>query len=201
MGGRFSRRCCAATLFAAALFTPAMAATQLSKPDQQLYDAVDAGNAAGVTQALSQGANIEVKDRFGHGLTPLLEAYDLQKFDIVTLLVDHNANIEATVPGGTTILWVAAATGNAAMATLLLDHHANIEVKGLDGDTPLGVAAATGQIEIVKLLLEHHANAQAKNDAGETPLQKTSEAIGPRDTVRPEIVRLLTEYQNRSATR
>ena len=41
MGGRFSRSC-AAALFAAALFTPAMAATQLSKPDQQLYDAVDA---------------------------------------------------------------------------------------------------------------------------------------------------------------
>ena len=155
----------------------------------------------GVTQALSQGANIEVKDRFGHGLTPLLEAFTLEKFDIVRLLVDHHANVDATVHGGTTILWVAAATGNVAMTTLLLEHHANIEAKGMAGDTPLGVAAATGQIEIVKLLLEHHANGQAKNDAGETPLQKTSEAIGPRDTVRPEIVRLLTEYQNQGAPR
>jgi hypothetical protein len=192
LGGRLPEVGFALSLLATVLVTPTMAATQLSAPDQQLYDAIDAGNAAGVTQALSQGANIEVKDMFHHsGMTPLLRAFTLEKYDIVKLLLEDHANVDATVPGGATMLWVAAATGNVAMVTLFLEHHANTEAKGgLNGETPLGEAAGDGYTDIVKLLLAHHANTAATDNAGNTPMQMAS--LGRRT----DIVSLLAGNQS-----
>jgi len=71
----------------------------------------------------------------------------------------------------TTLLHIAAATGNTEIVKTLLAHHAEVNAKDAEGSTPLHLAALLGRPQVAELLLTHHADVSVKNIEGKTPLQ------------------------------
>jgi hypothetical protein len=61
--------------------------------------------------------------------------------EIVTLLLDRGADINAKDKDGVTALWLAVCKGYEEIVTLLLDRGADIKAKDRDGNTPLHLAA------------------------------------------------------------
>jgi ankyrin repeat protein len=73
---------------------------------------------------------------------------------------------------GQTLLHVAAASHQKALAELLVEHHADVDAKDKRGATPLHLAAQEGDREIAGFLIEHHAATNIRDDRGDTPAQR-----------------------------
>lgn len=79
---------------------------------------------------------------------------------VVRLLLDHNANIEATHSSHWTPLMLAARRGHVNIVKLLLNRNAKLEPRrGQWG--PLLIAPDKGHVKVVKLLLDRGANIEA----------------------------------------
>jgi len=100
------------------------------------------------------------------GETPLHSA--CQNREIVELLLDRGANVEANNNHGMTPLHVTARDNCLDVAELLLDRGANLEARNDDGNTPLHMACVKGSLELVRLLLDRGADLESRNNAIET---------------------------------
>lgn len=126
------------------------------------------------------------------------------KVDIVRLLLDYRANVEARSKNGHSVLGLAAIFGSLDTAELLLErgadvnasfgpdntalhlskhsmiscmllqNGADVNARDAQGHTPLARAAMTGDAENVKVLLEHGADASLGNVRGTEPLHIAS---------------------------
>ena len=85
------------------------------------------------------------------------------------LLLEREADVDATAEKGATALMLASASGHTEVVRLLLEWEADIDLQEKeDGFTALLLASATGHTEIVKLLLEQDADLDAKAKNGMT---------------------------------
>jgi len=105
-----------------------------------------------VSLLLNRGAKTEARDRmFRH--TALMEAAVWGYADIITLLLDKGADIEAYG------------------SLLVVDEHGNPVLVDLAASvTPLIVAAANGRADVVGLLIHRGANIEARDEKGRTAL-------------------------------
>lgn len=76
---------------------------------------------------------------------------------ILTLLLEHGANVNLANKDGHTALMGASFRGDIGKVKILLEHGADVSLKSADGHTALMHAAERYNTEIVKLLLEHGA--------------------------------------------
>jgi len=102
--------------------------------------------------------------------------------DIVQLLVDRGADVNAIGEYGDTPLHVAVRAGHRPAAELLLTKGADVNVqnrgisirwrhkKETAGQTPLLLALRTNRVDIVNLLIAEGAETNVQDDAGESPL-------------------------------
>ncbi len=136
--------------------------------DSPLYKAAEKGNVAEVKRLLKRGANVE---SVGVSREPALVAASfLEKREIVEMLLNHGANIEAKDGNENTSLQ-RVAWRNLEIVKLLLDRGAQVNTKNVHGTTPLHQAANRGQTAIVDLLLDHGADINAERSFnGDTPL-------------------------------
>jgi len=74
--------------------------------------------------------------------------------EVVRLLLDRGADIEAMTFAGSTSLYVACGNNMLEVARLLFDRGAGLEVKTKVGSTPLHLASRRAHMEIVRLLLD-----------------------------------------------
>jgi ankyrin repeat protein len=138
---------------------------------QGLFQAARYGDIANVRKYLDLGTNIDVEDY--RGLTSLQIAGIYGHLDIVRLLLDRGANIEAG--GGSTAqtaLILASLEGELDVVKELLDRGANMEAAdNLHGWNSLMLASWKGKLDVVKELVRRGANIFAKNSAGVTARQ------------------------------
>lgn len=101
----------------------------------------------------------------------ILTKEEIQKvqIQIITLLVQHGAEIEARLLNKTPLHMVAT-YGNAAVLNHFIKLGANIEALTNYGETPLHIAAQNGNLECLEALLSHKANQEARTDLGNIPL-------------------------------
>ena len=127
-----------------------------------------------VRSLLDQGANANAQNN-KEGLTALMGASDKGHRDIVQLLCERGADVNAKDKDGDTALHIAVRIGNIAVLELLLEQGANIEAtEHRCGDTALMVAAGSGENSIAVILLQAGAIVSRTNHKGMTALSKAA---------------------------
>lgn len=163
--------------------------------------ALDHGHDQIVRLLLATIEDLDLEYRDGTGNTPLIHAVFRGREEIVQLLLQHGANINARSSRNTTPLSVATHQGHESIVRLLLAHaqaHAqshegaegnlnlNLDLNRRDfwGQTPLFHAAKYNHLAIVRLLLSTDGvDPNARDNVDSTPLIAAT-AMGHTDIVR-----------------
>ncbi len=147
---------------------------------QRLIQAVQQGDADEVETLLATGGNPNAVDTQGRPL--LVQAVlsgkpdiigNTEKMgdaDIVLLLLERGAKINARGPNGNTAFALSATVGNKEICELLIQRGADINTADNKGITPLMYAVARSNLDIVNLLLTKPVNINAKMRDGVTAL-------------------------------
>ncbi len=158
------------------LARPAPKQTQLvdsaKSPNQRLMDGAVLGDLTAVSQALEDGADINVTIGGGDydGCSALMMALMRQRFDVADFLIERGADVNHKRPArhtpdrtrGQTPLWWAANHGNLSLAQTLLAKGADVNTPDHHGGTPLTTAASSGHLPMVRFLLEAGADLHAR---------------------------------------
>jgi ankyrin repeat protein len=102
--------------------------------------------------------------------TPLHYACSYADYDVVGLLVDRGAWVNADQEGGLSPLMLAAETGKVVVASLLLEAGAKVNA-ATSGEciTALHIACRKNDLDMAKLLVRHGADTEAQTKGLETP--------------------------------
>lgn len=148
----------------------------------QFLIAVRTGDTARVSELLAvDPALIDAREEFDESAarqyfplmgryTALHRAIKKRYADLVRLLLERGADVNAATSLGETPLHTAALHGRPVEAALLLERGANPNARLSNGMTPLHWAAQRGYSEFVSLLLERSADARSRDKGGRTPL-------------------------------
>ncbi|KAG7468288.1 hypothetical protein MATL_G00141280 [Megalops atlanticus] len=121
------------------------------------------------------------------GATALWCAAGAGHFEVVRLLVLHNANVNHTTVTNSTPLRAACFDGRLDIVRFLVDHNADISIANKYDNTCLMIAAYKGHTDVVRFLLQRGADPDARAHCGATALHFAAEA-GHLDIVK-ELVR------------
>jgi len=145
--------------------------------EEELLKAAREGDVEKVKDLLARGAD---PNAIKLGTTPLHIAAGHGHFDIVKILVENGANVNAKDLMGFTPLHSAIMGNHLAIVKFLIENGADINAKaenelpGGTGWTPLHLAASSGNLDIVKYLIDHGADVNAKDDVWFTPLHEAA---------------------------
>lgn len=96
--------------------------------------------------------NAHVEDRGQkNDTTPLMEAASAGHVDIIHLLINHGADVNALSSTGNSPLMYACAAGHVDAVRELLESGAHVEDHNENGHTPLMEAASAGHVEVAKV--------------------------------------------------
>ena len=116
---------------------------------------------------LSYGANPNTSI----GANPLLFVVaENGNLEIIKMLVENGAEVDATDSRDQTALQRASMKGHIAIVAYLLDHHANVHHTDKDGVTAILLAAHAGFTGILQLLIDRGADPQRPSSKGWMPL-------------------------------
>jgi quinoprotein dehydrogenase-associated probable ABC transporter substrate-binding protein len=142
---------------------------QGANPDDELANAIVAGDIDRVRYLLSHGAHVDSRD--GEGYTPLINAVRFGFVDIAALLADHKADPNRTNLGNWTPLMYAAWGDKPDLVKILASHGAKLDAVDNDGLTPLAIAAQNAKIKAAEALVAAGADVNAPvAKGGYTPL-------------------------------
>eukprot|EP00928_Gymnodinium_smaydae_P024130 TRINITY_DN19628_c0_g1_i1.p1 TRINITY_DN19628_c0_g1~~TRINITY_DN19628_c0_g1_i1.p1 ORF type:complete len:271 (-),score=47.36 TRINITY_DN19628_c0_g1_i1:128-940(-) len=148
---------------------------RLERETKEMFDAVESGDASAVGALLASADVLERRNSGGQ--TPLLEAVRFGHHDIVQLLVDSRANMEAQgkCEFGCRPLHLAAELGRTEIAELLMRAGAKKDAKNRQNRnwTPLHYACSRYHVATVKVLLEARVDVNLPDVMNYTPLAWT----------------------------
>jgi ankyrin repeat protein len=140
----------------------------------------------------------DVNTRGGHHGFPLCVASYMEHLDVMGLLLEHGAEINAKDYCGMTPLHAASKFRNLKAMKLLLENGADMDARNNDNDTPIGTASHFGTLGAVQLLVEHGADVNVRGRYGRTPLHHASWAfssnISRNEDHNPEVVHFLLQH-------
>jgi ankyrin repeat protein len=134
-----------------------------------LLVALEKGRPEIARMLLERGVDVNYMDN--RGSSPLHIARRRTSIDLVQLLLDHGANINASDTWrGETVLHDASSKGHITVVKLLLEHGANVDSRSKSRWTPLHCTTVMGHSKVAELLLDHGADVHAQNEDGWTAL-------------------------------
>ena len=142
-------------------------------PEQALFEAIDAGDTAKFRSLLTQFPSLrDATDSQAMGETPLCRAARKGKIDIVNLLIELGAPVDARACNGATPLMFAAQAGQLEVIDQLCLSGADPEAVNplIQCASAMFFAAGAGQLDACKRLASRNANLTAKNGQGDTCL-------------------------------
>jgi len=145
-------------------------------------DAAREGDTDLLTQFLDAGMAIDTPD--SRGYTALIVSTYNGHMEAARLLLQRNANTEATDLKGATALSGVAFKGLTDIAKILIDHGAQVDHANFSGRTPLMFAIMFGREDMARLLL----------NAGANPDHRDVDGVSARDLAeRQNLTGLFTE--------
>ena len=105
---------------------------------------------AGRHIADTHGADVDARNRYG--CTPLFYAVNMQRREVVELLLSKNAGVDISDNTGWTLVHEAAEKEDAEILRLLIAHGANVNVKDKNGETPLNISSQRDAPDITEIL-------------------------------------------------
>lgn len=146
---------------------------QGANPDDELNNAIVAGDLDRVRYLVGHGAHIDAID--GEGYPALINACRYGFKSVASYLVEHGASPNITDRTGWTPLMYAAWSDDAELADMLLAHGAKLDAADHDGLTPLAIAAQNGKVKAAQALVAAGADVNAPvAKGGYTPLMLAS---------------------------
>jgi len=125
---------------------------------------------------------IDVHARDSLDWTKLHSAASLGKAELVALLLDHGADINAKAKDGSTPLHLAVKRSHPAVVKLLFARGANPSAKDQEGNAPMHIAAELFVPDMLKVLTDLGAMVNARNQENWTPLHLAANR-GKREVV------------------
>lgn len=125
---------------------------------------------------------IDVHARDSLDWTKLHSAASLGKTELIALLLDKGADINAKAKDGSSPLHLAVKRSHAAAVKLLFARGANPSAKDQEGNAPLHVAAELYAPDMLKVLVDLGAMVNARNNENWTPLHLAANR-GKREVV------------------
>ena len=119
------------------------------------------------------GSSVKIWGR--PGCSPLHSASDFGDLELIRILLEYRADINAQNDVGATPLYWATMSRLPEAICSLLEQGADPNILIYDGTTPLHFAVKEGSTAIVRLLLEHGAGVDAVDIKGKTALQHSKE--------------------------
>jgi len=160
--------------------------------DQKIWATTTVGDVEAVASLLDAGTAVDV--RFTTGPTTLLHiSAEFGDTEMMDLLIERGADVNAISPKGVAPLHVAALYGGPGVAERLLAAGAHADPVDIRGITPLHIACETGRGDVAKVLLAHGANVNALSANWKTPAMFAAS--------HPEIQELLWRYAQGAAVR
>jgi ankyrin repeat protein len=110
------------------------------------------GHTAAAAALLAKGAEVKARSTNPMQNTPLHAAAAGRQMDLVKLLIDHGADVNARQHGGWTALHAAAQSGDAALVQMLLENGADVSARADNNQSALDLALTKGHQQVVDLL-------------------------------------------------
>lgn len=142
-------------------------------------DSKNGGQSEALTTAIRSGNKdiVEILIRAGAPLNPpttvlwppLSDAAFAKQFEIMKLLLQSGAKVDALDHGGATLL-VSTGFFDPNVTTILLEGGADANARDREGATALMRASGYGLKQTVKILIDHHADVNLKDTKGRTAL-------------------------------
>lgn len=142
----------------------------LRKNNEALWDHSELGEVQKLQDLLTREKAIDINSTLLDDWTALHLAANEGHQEVVKVLIDFGANIEAETRMNRRALHIACIRGNLEVVRILLAVNAEKNPKDKDFYTPLHFASENGYNDIIKILLEYGASPNVKNYQGNTPL-------------------------------
>ncbi len=133
-----------------------------------LIESIVKNNTANVALLLNRGTNPDAVSETGN--SALMYATEAGIMEIMTLLVEHGADVNFTGFNNETPLFLAIFANDFQATKYLLEKGANPNVKDIFGVTPLIYASATNQYQSADLLMFYNADETIRDSDGNDPL-------------------------------
>lgn len=166
--------------------TPSAPNAPAARPASEIVTASQRGDAARVRELLAAGGNANDVDP-DTGRSALHFAARENRAEVVAILIDSKADINATDRTGKTPLTMAAENSAVDATKLLIERGADLNKRDQIGGTPLTWACGLGTAPTVKLLIDSGADLSVVDINGLTPL------IWAAGIGKPESVKLILE--------
>jgi len=139
---------------------------------EDIFSMVREGNAFHVRVWLDNIEN-DLNQGDDHGFSPLHWAAREGHYNIVEMLLQRGARVNAQNMGDDTPLHLAVTMGRDEVASLLLANKASVNAANEHGNTPIHYAAFWGHENIAETLVSHGALVTISNKYGQTPLDRS----------------------------
>jgi len=164
-----------------------------------LFRAVGAGSVKAVKTLIAFEADVNLggdyreygrRKEYKGTIPPVVMAAKHRRAELVQMLLNAGAQIDATDPEEFTALWHACKNNDFNLITLLARAGANLNTLDRNGNTPLIHAVKTNDYELVKMLLNAGADLNARDNMGKAAIHY---ATDPRIRTWLEEVRMVRE--------
>ena len=147
--------------------------------NQTLLESIANGNIQNVQASISSGININEKIN-QLGWTALHAAVMFKQIDIVKLLIQNHADVNAKDDSGQTPLFLAVESGQTDTVDLLIENNADVNITTNNGENALSQAQKIGLTSISNTLIQHNAVPPSPNTSN---IGRGNRRGGPRGVV------------------